>query len=1102
MITLVRMRLINWYAFSEITLPIGRFTLIAGKNGNGKSVLLDAIKYGLFGDTVFNKSTDNKGKRSIPTYTRGLLDATVNSYIRSPENYPNVYSHIALECYDDADERYFVLGTVIETNSANSIMSFRYVCDKTKLADLEHIYEEEGIRKVYDHAGFQKEYGVQMIPAKEQGIKQFTQMLGLKFLPEQTNIYLRKLRSMMSYDPTARLDRFIKDSVLEDRPVDFTKLIEAKDNIERLNVTMEGIKEEINELESILKEFDLLEAEEKRLLIDDIKQVYKRLVEDQEHTLEYERQLKSLAETKDHLVNVISILDAKKNEQTGQLYETEEALKRIDGTDIIVKSEERLEKLKESKQKLETECRELNDFHETVRSISAVLRERGEDIKDSEDVLSGLTGTRFTFTQKKQAVGDLYARMEKVHDACIKETVEYEKSLSNLSADLEKYQRIVDNAGKSRNDHSEIPDYTGLRDEINRELERRGISKRAGLACEYVLSLRDEKWRDAIECFLGKRRYVVLVPAEYYDIADDIFNKTKYRKAHLFNTALLMKKDIKTVENSVYEKLEIKNEEAGQYFKYILGRIHAVKTEDVKKYENAMSSRGRVCVSMDSYFLEFGRLTTYYLGRDAMELNRIRAEKEIEKIKLLKDGLREKKDAADTAKSRLEGFRPAFKEYNYDAHKNRTEVNEAIKEVEATINDLKAAMEHNSEFMELSLRREHLQEEIDATNRAFDEARKKQTETEVEFMSVSSNLQDLEKELPEIQEKLEEYEEREHTAFTKAVNDYDRFLQNGKTGSGGTVMDDTRRKIQGEIKNHKEELINMQGEYNGKRPGSKLTPGTDSRGIYEQRKNTIWIDDMQDIQNRLSEQTKKYEDIFKNEFVLTVLRSCNKALDDIKLINDELGRLKFNSVYEFDVRTLKDGSDYEKILDYARYLDEKEQLGGENGQMVFDPSGKFEYSVSDEEELEENIRRIINDIIDKNNTDVIADFADYRNYMSYEVLVTNDVLDHAKLSKQTGYNSGAEVQIPYILILSSALLMIYNERVDSGRFVFIDEPFAKMDPGNVKAMLEFMRSQNLQVILCSPDKTEVIGNECDVVLPILRTAPETMISGVIQFHEK
>ena len=43
MILLKKVRLINWYGFSNVTAPVGFLTLIAGRNGNGKSVLLDAI---------------------------------------------------------------------------------------------------------------------------------------------------------------------------------------------------------------------------------------------------------------------------------------------------------------------------------------------------------------------------------------------------------------------------------------------------------------------------------------------------------------------------------------------------------------------------------------------------------------------------------------------------------------------------------------------------------------------------------------------------------------------------------------------------------------------------------------------------------------------------------------------------------------------------------------------------------------------------------------------------------------------------------------------------------------------------------------------------
>lgn len=195
----------------------------------------------------------------------------------------------------------------------------------------------------------------------------------------------------------------------------------------------------------------------------------------------------------------------------------------------------------------------------------------------------------------------------------------------------------------------------------------------------------------------------------------------------------------------------------------------------------------------------------------------------------------------------------------------------------------------------------------------------------------------------------------------------------------------------------------------------------------------------------------------------------------------------------------KDESEYAQIIRYAKYPDKREQLGGMDGQQVLGALSPFS---QEEYQLERELKNIINRIIESNSEETIPRFADYRNYMTYEILITNDVLNRAKLSRQTGYSSGAEVQIPYLLILTSTLLMIYYQRTNSTRLVFIDEPCAKMDPGNVKLMLDFMKQQKLQVIFCSPDKAETIGNECEVILPVLRVRQDSMQLGIVQFYER
>lgn len=160
------------------------------------------------------------------------------------------------------------------------------------------------------------------------------------------------------------------------------------------------------------------------------------------------------------------------------------------------------------------------------------------------------------------------------------------------------------------------------------------------------------------------------------------------------------------------------------------------------------------------------------------------------------------------------------------------------------------------------------------------------------------------------------------------------------------------------------------------------------------------------------------------------------------------------------------------------------------------------YDIDEIEAREKEIRNIINKIIDHNDITEIKKFADYRNYMSYEIIINSDEVKDGKLSKQVGYNSGAGTQIPYTLILSAALSMIYNARVNSVHLIFIDEPFEKMSDHNIKLMLDFFKTQNFQVIFCAPpNKLESIGSECGVIIPVIKVSNDNMQIGTVKFHE-
>lgn len=1096
MILLKKVRLINWYGFANVTAPIGFFTLIAGKNGNGKSAMLDAVKYAAYGDTVFNKSSEGKGSRTVSSYTRGLLDATAGTYMRPPEKVPNVYSHIVLEFFDQAEEKNFLLGVVIETNASNNYQTYRYVIDRKSMEEINHTYDKEGILMPYSATELQKQYKLTMLN-REQGLPKFMQMTGLKLSINQMPVYLRKLRGIMSYDPEAKIDRFIRESVLEEKNVDFSKLIEAKNNIERLNHTFHAVQEEIEELEHILGEYDTFESESNRLLSDDIKIVYKKK-KDLKGSIEELTKKQEEAEKKQKEVNQnLQILDEQLNELDNRLVQARVSLRQMDGARIVEEERRRLAFLKKEKGEWLAKCRELEDFQTKVSEILHSFMEEGQTAEKKE-ILSSLCGSGYSAAEKESAADGLKRLVEQAYDEKIREIDRLNLAAEELNRKLNIQEKILEDCKKHRSTYDRIPDYVELRNEINREFEQRKIKSRAQFACEYVISLTDETWRDAIEAFLGPRRYSILVEPQYYDIADDVLNRSSHKYAHLFNTKLLMRKELNPEADSVVHMLEIKNEAAKRYFEFQLGRMHAVELQQVRNFENAISKEGRVSVAMDSYFLRLNRIGVYYLGQKIYELNRIRAEKEIRRIREEKQSVFEKRRELQNRKNRLNGDKAFFRSYAYEAPSKYQEVSRLCRDSEDQLKRLEKALKNNREYLELNQLIEQMQNEQRGMKQARGKLEQENSSLGAEIQLCGARRQQKKIELEAEEGRFREYEINAYTVVQKAVEAYEKFLAGGT--QGGLLAQETRGRIARRIEQHKKELFTLQAAYNTHYSGGELTVGTEGRELYAARKDRIWMDNLQEIRQELDAQTKRYEDIFKNEFVLNIRKYCEKARDDLKQINGELVKLNFSAKYQFDVHYVKDGTEYAKIIEYARYLEEREQLGSSDGQMTFD----MFTSVSDEEgeHLEKELRKIINRIIEKNSEETIARFADYRNYMTYEILVSNQILDRAKLSRQTGFNSGAEVQIPYLLILSSALLMIYNQRVNSTRLVFIDEPFAKMDPGNVKLMLNFMRQQKLQVIFCSPDKTETIGNECEVLLPVLRVRPDSMQLGIVQFHEE
>ena len=112
---------------------------------------------------------------------------------------------------------------------------------------------------------------------KKDGIEKFMAMTGLKLQNDGIMKYRRKLKNIMTYNPEAKIQQFIKESVLEEKKININKLKEAKESIEEITKSFTILEKEIRELDAILKAFDDYKRICSRLTKDDIKRVYKDL---------------------------------------------------------------------------------------------------------------------------------------------------------------------------------------------------------------------------------------------------------------------------------------------------------------------------------------------------------------------------------------------------------------------------------------------------------------------------------------------------------------------------------------------------------------------------------------------------------------------------------------------------------------------------------------------------------------------------------------------------------------------------------------------------------------------------------------------------------
>lgn len=165
-----------------------------------------------------------------------------------------------------------------------------------------------------------------------------------------------------------------------------------------------------------------------------------------------------------------------------------------------------------------------------------------------------------------------------------------------------------------------------------------------------------------------------------------------------------------------------------------------------------------------------------------------------------------------------------------------------------------------------------------------------------------------------------------------------------------------------------------------------------------------------------------------------------------------------------------------------------------------EPGGEGLLTYAFQQKYDEQIRELFETLsMDEiNSNGAINKFTDYRTYMDYDIRIINKNGDTMSYSKVFKEKSGGETQVPFYVAIIASFVRVYTKSsVVSGDpigLVLFDEVFDKMDANRMHAMMSFINSMPLQVIIaCPPQRMDILQGFARTTLIMVRQGTKATV---------
>lgn len=1095
-----RIVLVNWYVLGAVEVPIKGNVAIVGPNGSGKSSLLDAIQTVLMGghkrNLSFNASAGQKSERSLRTYCLGYLDDGGKKAMARDDS----ITYMALSFFDTETAKETCIGIAISASTANPEEEVlgRFILPEFSVT-LDDFSVREGAGRLPKSWNQVKAELLKQCPdmVLEKRASRFVREVVTALshdaqMPNDDEKFVKNFKNALRFVPIDSPTRFVREFVLDENIVHVGAFRKSLDEYRAMEQKTREVANRIEELEKVQEmcagiQRNIKNAVEYEWVVHETRfeQADLKKEESQERLeTNQEKEQSTQAELDAHAEQMSILMQGLANARA-QLNNTDAAhqIKALENSITGRLHEEGV--VKEKIQNVYSLLRTTVGFanHEQLLPDNFLpLVKRSVDLwRSGEDMLADVWPPEpvvvdNTLDELKNGIDSVRRDISRKFEESVIRLNELRTSIQNQKGAVEQLKQ-----GRAPVRHNTR--------ELMALLSEYGIESTP--ICELV-DINEDKWRIAIESFLGARREALIVDPDRVKEAITLYRrKGRHLKGcRIVNTSRSHEWLSRSKSGSLAQFIDTDDEHAKAYMNRALGGVMAVETEaELLRQERALTydcmlqSEGSTTAINELAPIMGIRRRGDQLASQGRQVDEMMAEftqqgKRHEALEKLRDNLINLTTSLAGANEKV-----------FDLVQQREQLGSEIAGYRQAITDLR---NHDDTGIQQRIAElAEAQKESEEKNKALMD---KLQRIRTHMIKDGAALEVLDQELEEHATARTKCEENNHFNPQSAQEKRD-YLDESCAGELERITFEAAKKAQSELTLHEKKkysvrdaVANYKARFHG---GGRSHQELDKIGpdsTHEELEAFIdhTVQALKD--SELAEYTQKAErarleaeTAFRSDFVAHLNDQINKIKDLIRELNNHLKHRPFHKeMYSFEMTPNPELKDILELVEAYTRLDQA------NVGSLFD----LKY---DEDRPHRDALAKIHDVLkDEGESNLLQD---YRNFYNFE-LVVKDLNGTRKttLSQRIKTGSGGEHQVPFYVAMAAAMGAAYRLKEGPGgqpiggmSLSVFDEAFNKLDSENTVTSLGFMTDLGLQTIIAAPDEKYSLLSSCmDTIINVCR----------------